>query len=96
MRRLLINLLKKFQDLLLAYGGGIGCHIHCVSGGIKSNFLQIFFWNAVSLQANGYIELPIELKQALLQIIGAIEQLCHIGKLLFASFFIGLTKQRSP
>ena len=46
---LLIDLLKKLQDLLLARGGGIRGHIHRVPGGIKGNFLQVFFWNAQGL-----------------------------------------------
>jgi len=47
--RLLINLHEKLQDLLLAWGGGIGGHIHCILGSVKGNFLQVVFWNAVSL-----------------------------------------------
>ena len=37
--RLLINLQKKLEDLLLAYGCGIRGHIHCIPGGIKGNSL---------------------------------------------------------
>jgi hypothetical protein len=48
-KRLLINLQEKLQDPLLAWGGGIGGHIHRVLGGIKSNFLQVFFGDALSL-----------------------------------------------
>jgi len=61
---LLINLLKELQDLLLAYGGGVGCHIYCVSGGTKGSSLQVVFGNAENFQGNGNIKFSIELKRA--------------------------------
>jgi hypothetical protein len=40
--------------------GGIGGHIHCILAGIKGDFLQVFFANALGLQADGNIQPAIE------------------------------------
>lgn len=69
----LINLLKELQDFLLVDGDGVGGHIHCVSGSIKGNSLQLAFGNAENIQAHRNIKFLIELKQAFRQIIRAIE-----------------------
>jgi len=46
---LLIEFLKKLQDLLLARSSGIRGHVHRIPRGIEGNFLQVFFWNTQGL-----------------------------------------------
>jgi hypothetical protein len=78
--RLLVNRLQELQDFPLAWGGGIGGHVHGIPGGIKGNLLQVVPRNAQRLQADGHIQLPIERKQTLLQIVEMITKASPCGR----------------